>query len=255
MENIIIMQDLYKISIGIILSFAIIVFTVLFFITAPYGKFSRKGWGPALKSKWAWMIMEFPSPALILIFFITSLNRNIPQAIFLLLWLIHYVQRTFIYPFRQSGKNKPFPVVLILMAFLFNCLNGFINGYGLFHLYRYTISWLTSWQFITGLILFIAGIAINKIADEKLRMLRQQNPTEYLIPGGWMFSYISCPHYFGEIIEWAGWAIMTWSLPGLAFFIFTFANLFPRGITSHRWYKKHFPDYPPERKAIIPFIL
>ncbi|HOS72184.1 MAG TPA: 3-oxo-5-alpha-steroid 4-dehydrogenase, partial [Bacteroidales bacterium] len=69
------------------------------------------------------------------------------------------------------------------------------------------------------------------------------------------FDYISSPHYFGEIIEWGGWALMTWSLPGFAFFVFTFANLFPRAINTHRWYRGKFPAYPPGRKAVIPYLL
>jgi 3-oxo-5-alpha-steroid 4-dehydrogenase 1 len=249
------MALLYKYSIILILGFAAVVFIILFFISAPYGKFSRKGWGPSIKSKWAWMIMEFPSPALIFIFFITSEQKNIPQLIFLIIWLSHYLLRTFIYPFRQSGKQKPFPVIVILMALFFNCLNGLANGYSVFHFNSYGNSWLFSWQFLTGIIVFITGFAINKSADEKLRSLRYKNPSEYVVPQGWLFNYISCPHYLGEIIEWAGWALMTWSLSGLAFFIFTFANLFPRAISSHIWYRKIFPDYPAKRKAVIPFII
>lgn len=249
------MAIIYKYSIFLILSFAVVVFIVLFFVSAPYGKFSRKGWGPAIKSKWAWMIMEFPSPALIFIFFATSEQKNIPQIVFLIVWLSHYLLRTFIYPFRQSGKQKPFPVIVILMALFFNCLNGVANGYGIFHLNSYSNSWFFSWQFIAGILLFITGFAINKSADEKLRSLRYKNPMEYAIPEGWLFNYISSPHYFGEIIEWAGWGLMTWSFAGLAFFIFTFANLFPRAIASHKWYKTTFPDYPTKRKAVIPFII
>jgi len=199
--------------------------------------------------------MEFPSPALISILFILSDEKSFPQVLFVLLWLSHYLHRTFVYPFRQSGSEKPYPFLLVIMAFVFNCLNGFVNGYGIFHLNSYNISWLISWQFISGIVLFITGFIINKTADGKLRRLRTINPQEYTIPEGWLFKYISSPHYFGEIIEWAGWAVMTWSLPGLAFFIFTFANLVPRGVSSHRWYKARFPDYPPRRKAVIPFIL
>ena len=141
------------------------------------------------------------------------------------------------------------------MAIVFNSINGFINGYGVFHLYHYSARWLLSWQFITGIALFICGYLINKTADEKLSMLRSENQKGYVIPKGWMFNYISCPHYFGELIEWGGWAVMTWSLPGLSFFVFTFANLFPRAIASHRWYRKNFPGYPAKREAIIPFII
>ena len=74
--------------------------------------------------------------------------------------------------------------------------------------------------------------------------MRKEIRDEYVLPQGWLFNYISCPHYFGEIIEWGGWAVMTWSLPGLAFFIFTFANLFPQGNHSHKWYKAKFPGIP-----------
>ncbi len=246
---------IYKCSIALIFLFAIVAFLLLFFISAPYGKFQRKGWGATIPAKWAWMIMEFVSPALMIAFFITGDRKNIPLLIFLSVWLLHYVHRTFIYPFRQSGREKPYPFILVTMAIVFNCLNGFVNGYGIFHILDYDASWLFSWQFIAGMILFITGFAVNKTADEKLRAFRTVNPYEYVIPRGWLFEKISCPHYFGEIIEWGGWAIMTWSLPGLAFFVFTFANLFPRAISSHKWYKSNFPDYPSRRKAIIPFII
>lgn len=249
------MHNLYKISIILIFTFAVIVFVLLFFITAPYGKFLRRGWGPVIKSKWAWMIMEFPSPALMIFFFIISDQKKPPQIIFLCFWLVHYVYRTFIYPFSQSGKEKTYPVLLVVMAFVFDCLNGFVNGYGVFHIYSYELSYLLTWQFIAGILVFITGFIINKISDEKLRNFRKQSPEEYVVPHGWLFEHISSPHYFGEITQWFGWALMTWSVPGLAFFTFTFANLFPRAISSHMWYKAHFPDYPFNRKAVFPFII
>lgn len=199
--------------------------------------------------------MEFLSPALIILFFILSEQKNIVLVLFLAVWLLHYVHRTFIYPFSQSGRNKPYPFILVLMAMIFNFFNGYVNGYCVFHLKEYHLNWLVSWQFITGVAVFITGYAVNKTADEKLRQLRSQNGQDYVIPRGFIFKYISCPHYFGELMEWGGWAIMTWSLSGLAFFVFTFANLFPRAVASHKWYREHFPDYPSQRKAIIPFII
>jgi len=29
----------------------------------------------------------------------------------------------------------------------------------------------------------------------------------------------------------------------------------PRAIHHHRWYRRQFPDYPPSRRAILPFVL
>jgi 3-oxo-5-alpha-steroid 4-dehydrogenase 1 len=246
---------IYKLSVILIFSLAVIVFILLFYISAPYGKFLRKGWGPSIRAKWAWLIMETPSPLLMGYFFYTSGQKSLPQVIFLLFWFAHYIHRTLIYPFTQSGRDKSYPFILVFMAFIFNCLNGFMNGFGVFHVLTYNTSWLLSWQFISGCAIFITGFIINKTADEKLRKLRRESPAEYVIPRGWLFSVISNPHYFGEIIEWSGWALMTFSLPGFAFFIFTFANLFPRGVSSHRWYRNRFQEYPAKRKAVIPYII
>jgi 3-oxo-5-alpha-steroid 4-dehydrogenase 1 len=251
----VVIRDLYQHSLILIFSLAALVFVILFYVSAPYGKFLRKGWGPVFKAKWAWVIMEFPSPVLITFFFIISDHKSTPQGLFLLLWLSHYFHRTFVYPFRQSGREKPYPLILVIMAIVFNCLNGFVNGYGVFVLLRYNDSWLYSWQFILGTLIFLTGFFINKVADEKLRKMRSESPAEYMKPEGWLFTFISSPHYFGEMIEWGGWAVLTWSMPGFAFFIFTVANLFPRAISSHIWYKQNFPEYPAERKAVIPYII
>lgn len=249
------MVQLYKVSIVLIFSLAALVFIVLFFVSAPYGKFLRKGWGPSIPAKWAWLIMELPSPVLMVFFFITGRQKDVPQVIFLTLWLSHYLYRTFIYPFSQSGRRKPYPLMVAGMAFVFNILNGFVNGYGIFHYAIHSFSWIMVWQFNTGFCIFVAGFVINKIADEKYRRMRMNNNGGYVKPEGWLFRYISSPHYFGEIVEWGGWAVMTWSLPGLAFAVFTFANLFPRAWASHNWYRNNFPGYPESRKAVIPFII
>jgi len=66
---------------------------------------------------------------------------------------------------------------------------------------------------------------------------------------------VSCPNLFGEIVEWSGFAMMCWNLPALSFAIWTAANLIPRAISHHRWYRQRFADYPAARKAVIPFIL
>ena len=39
----------------------------------------------------------------------------------------------------------------------------------------------------------------------------------YHIPQGLFHKSVSSPNYLGEIIEWLGWAILTWSISGLVF--------------------------------------
>ena len=105
-----------------------------------------------------------------------------------------------------------------------------------------------------NLLIFSAGYGVNRWADRVLQNLRRPGETGYQVPQGGLYRWISCPNYFGEIIEWIGWAIATWSLPGLAFAIWTFANLAPRAAAHHAWYHRHFPAYPPERRALIPRV-
>lgn len=145
----------------------------------------------------------------------------------------------------------------MLMAFsvIFNTMNGYVNGYYLFHLADpYPLSWLYDPRFILGALLFITGYYINRKSDNILRNLRKPGETGYKIPRGGMYKYVSSPNYFGEIVEWIGWAIATWSIAGVAFAVFTIANLMPRAAAHHQWYKEKFPDYPEERQALIPFI-
>jgi 3-oxo-5-alpha-steroid 4-dehydrogenase 1 len=108
----------------------------------------------------------------------------------------------------------------------------------------------------SGAAFFAIGMAINLHSDAVLFRLRRPGESGYRIPQGGLYRLVSSPNYLGEIVEWLGWAIATWSLAGLAFAVYTAAtaaNLVPRAIVHHRWYRDTFADYPVERKAIIPF--
>ena len=171
--------------------------------------------------------------------------------------MLHYIHRVFIYPFRLRDKNKQMPMVIVLMAVVFNLCNGFFNGYwfGWLNKTEYSMSWFTDWRFLAGILLFFTGMFINMDSDRRLINLRKGGKTGYFIPSGGLFRIVSSPNLMGEMIEWTGWALMCWCLPAFSFALWTFANLLPRAIDHHRWYKNNFPDYPPERRAVFPFIL
>lgn len=246
---------LFRIVLGISLAVAVIVFPLLFFIAAPYGRYTRRGWGPQLPNWLGWLLMESVSAVLMLVMFLTGdAPRTIPLVLFLLMWEAHYIHRAFIYPFSLRDKWRPMPAVVCLMGALFNLVNAYLNGHYLFSLSdsHYTADWLVTPQFILGSLLFVTGFVINRQADHVLRGLRGKGDLSYKIPYGGLYQYISCPNYLGEIVEWFGWAIATWSLAGFAFAIWTFANLAPRARAHHKWYHKTFEDYPVERKALLP---
>jgi 3-oxo-5-alpha-steroid 4-dehydrogenase 1 len=232
------------------------IFVALFYIVAPYGRHLRNRWGPKIGDRLGWIIMEAPSPILFAAFFILGIKSvSITAVAFLVLWEAHYIHRAFIYPFsRRDGANN-MAVAVIGMGFLFNMGNAYLNGRYVFTFSGgYTNEWLVTPQFIVGLGLFLAGFIINRRADNVLRKLRKPGESAYKIPCGGLYRWISCPNYFGEIITWVGWAVATWSLPGLAFAVWTAANLVPRAKANHIWYREHFSDYPTERKALIPDI-
>ncbi len=119
----------------------------------------------------------------------------------------------------------------------------------------YDAAWLGDPRFIAGAGVFLCGLALNIRSDNILLRLRTQGGPDYSIPRGGLFRHVSCPNYLGEILEWGGWALATWSMAGLGFFVYAAANLGPRALSNHRWYRERFADYPTDRKALIPGVL
>ena len=246
--------------IGQILS-GLIILPILLYFSAPYGRHFRTGWGPVIHSRIAWLVMEFPAILVIVLVYIRYADRAVRQFswIFLVLWQVHYIYRSCIYPLLLRGSRKTFPVILACMAFVFNVMNGYINGYALFALHPiHTLRYFAGFWSILGLLLFSCGLMLNITSDAIIRGLRRNLVTGtqgyYAIPYGGFFRYVSNPHYLGEIIEWLGWALLVRTAAGWAFAWFTFTNLMPRAVLNHRWYQEHFENYPPERKILLPFI-
>ena len=135
-------------------------------------------------------------------------------------------------------------------------MNGGLNGFWFGHLApRYAADWAADPRFLAGAGLFVLGAAIHVLSDATLRRLREPGQGTYAIPRGGLYRWISCPNYLGELVEWVGYAIMTWSPAAATFAIWTLANLLPRAVAHHRWYRERFPDYPRNRRALLPGIL
>jgi hypothetical protein len=229
-------------------------FVALLFVTAPYGRHSRSGWGPTVDARLGWMAMELPAavafPALLLT---SGRTVNLAAVVFLAMWEIHYLQRALVYPFLLSRGAARMPLTIPVLAAIFNLFNAYLQGGWLFRVGPgYGVDWLRDPRFVLGAALFLGGLAINWHSDAVLRRLRKAGETGYKVPHGGLFRWVSCPNYLGEVIEWAGWAVATWSLPGAAFACWTAANLAPRAVAHHRWYRQRFPEYPNGRGAILP---
>lgn len=246
---------LYLAFVVLELVLAVATFVGLQFVVAPYGRFRRSGWGPTVPAAVGWLVMESPAPLVFLGVYLAGDHRaQLLPVLLLTLWEAHYVQRSFVYPFLMRGGAR-MPVAVAAMAVAFNVLNASINARWVSELGSYPTSWLADPRFLAGVALFVGGFAVNLDADRRLRALRTPGGSGYRIPYGGAYRWVSCPNYLGEIVEWTGWALATWSPAGLAFAVYTVANLAPRAVANHRWYHERFADYPAQRRALVPYLL
>lgn len=237
------------------IALAIVLFPLQLFVSAPYGRHTKTTWGPMLSNKLGWVLMESWALVTFWVVYMLYFNRNNYALSFATLYTLHYIHRSFIFPIRTKTKGKQMPLLIALFALIFNSINAACLAYFLSKVSIYPINYILSWNFVLGFFLFFAGAFINIKSDSILINLRKPGETDYKIPQGFLFKYVSCPNHFGEIIEWLGFMLMVWNLAGVAFFVWTASNLLPRAMHHHKWYKQRFKDYPNERNAVLPFLL
>ncbi|XP_076462776.1 uncharacterized protein LOC143295097 isoform X2 [Babylonia areolata] len=244
---------------GLGLLLAVITFIVQLISPAPYGKHENQEakWGPPIPQRLGHILSDaLPGVLLfILVFVFYGDQRGFANFTFLGLFLLHYVQRGIIHPLIMRYRNATVPIGITLGGLGPNCLYHFIIadhvGSASYHGNYYYDP-----RFLLGVVLYLVGYVINRWADWKLRSLRNVRGTNgYYIPYGGLFELVSCPNYFGELLEWVGWTVATWSLSGLVWTLFSAATFVPRSRHNHAWYKQQFELYPPNRKALIPFLL
>ncbi len=212
----------------IMIILGVVVWVSLYFVDAGYGKMTSEKWGPAINNKIGWMLMECPVFLVVLYFWAKSPVRfDVPYLLFFLFFELHYLHRTFIAPLLMRGKSK-MPLAIMFFSVAFN------------------------------LVLFFGGMAINWQSDYIIRHLRKPGDTKHYLPKGGLYNYVTSANYLGEIIEWMGWAMLTWSLAGFVFFFFTMSNLVPRSNSIYKKYQNEFADEfearRPKLKRILPFI-
>lgn len=243
----------------IMIALAVMVFFGLRFITPGYGMFYTKKWGPSVGNRLGWVLMEAPVfIAMAVIWWMSPRREELVPGVMTTFFLIHYFQRSFIFPMLIKGNSR-MPLSIILMGICFNLVNAYLIGGWLFYVCpdgTYSDSWLADPRFLCGSIIFFSGMVINLHSDHIIRHLRKPGDHKHYIPFGGMFKYVTSANYFGELTEWVGYAILTWSMPGVVFALWTFANLGPRARSLHHRYEEEFGDdfIKLKRKYIIPYI-
>lgn len=246
---------------------AAVVFTVLQFVTVAYGMTYNTRWGVSIRSNWGWMLMEAPVFLLMLVIYISAMAQGAPYTAETFPWVtmtifvffeLHYLQRSFVFPAKMRGTSK-MPLSIIFTGFFFNTINAYMQGGWLFYVSpgQYTLDWFWSPQFIAGTVLFFAGMVINMQSDIIIRRLRKdKEDNNYYLPTGFLFDKINSANYFGEILEWVGFAVLSWSVAGLVFVLWTLANIVPRSKSVYERYTQFFgEDFTKlNRYKILPYI-
>ncbi|XP_015248693.1 PREDICTED: 3-oxo-5-alpha-steroid 4-dehydrogenase 2 [Cyprinodon variegatus] len=221
---------------------------------AAYGRHMKLS-SPArmVPARLAWFLQEMPALLMpLLLIQLSHQYSSMGRALLLKTFCLHYFQRTFVYSVLTRGQ--PLPLTVMASASFFCSLNGFLQGHYLLHCAQFDEEWSTGYRYIFGLLVFYTGMVINMHSDYILRNLRKPKEIVYRIPAGGLFEYVSGANYFGELVEWFGYAIATWSLPAFAIAVFSLCFIGPRAFYHHRFYKEHFKEYPTFRKALIPFL-
>lgn len=249
----------FWIHIGLV-SFGFIIAIISFFAQCwkpmPYGKHSEANGSCNLPVRMANIAVHLiPGFVFFTITYFTGLHFNSPVNITLfILFIVHYLSRGVITPLVAKYSEARVVIWVPMHALLLNMVYHYINAEFIGSV-DYCRGYFYDPRFIIGATLFVIGFIVNRISDTQVIFLRKSRKDHsYLIPRGFLFNLISCPNYFGEGLQWLGWAVMTWSLAGFVWWLYTESVFVPRARHNHNWYKNQFLNYPHYRRALIPLI-
>jgi len=234
-----------------------------FILKTPYGRFGEGRAGIKMSPRLGWFLMELPASVVFLAFYFTGARPFEPVSlVFLFIWCVHYLNRGFLFPFMirvSPGHRQTFNLSVVASGWIVTSMHGYLNAAFITTLGgHFSTGWLSDPRFIAGAAVYYSGLFLNLHSDRILRNLRPAGPVpegpRYRVPSGGGFRFVSCPQYLGELIAWSGFALCTWSLAGVFILLISAANLVPRAVSTHAWYRDTFPEYPPERKALVPFL-
>lgn len=251
-------------TIGLV--FALLTIVSAPFADSPYGRFASDQWGGInLNPKLGWWLMEIPATVVFFWFFLSGgPNWGITALVLGAIWALHYGNRGWFFPLSiRVAKNRrsTFSVIVMALGMFVTGIHGYLNAQWFTEFGTHLrLAWLTDPRFIIGVIIYACGLGLIVHSEAVVRNLRapggkSSGQSDYKIPYGGGYRFVSSPQYLGELVAWAGFSIFTWGLPGVMIFLISAGNLVPRAFTTHRWYKEKFSDYPANRKALIPYVL
>ncbi len=194
-------------------------------------------------------------------------NTHFPYGIIALqfMWCGHYIRRFAEVMFVHIYRRR-MPFFESIGASIYYWMFGIWVGWSVNIYMGYIVPDL--YFFVPGVLCFLVGEAGNAYCHWILRRLRLQpsghttlSARKRAVPTGFLFDYVSYPHYFFEILSWVGFYLASHTMAAGFFLVASALTVIIRAVQGHRQCKKEFngvdgtPMYPTKRKAIIPFVL
>ncbi|CAD5116235.1 DgyrCDS5146 [Dimorphilus gyrociliatus] len=191
----------FYLALGMIFLAPIVYLRLVYVQNAPYGRYDVPSTFK-INVKLAWFVQELPAFLIPVLLYMFTNSPKADQPINLILlgmFMLHYAQRTFVYPFLIRG-GKPSAAYVVVAAFAFCVINGYMQGFYLLKVGNYPSDWLNSPKFMLGSTLFLFGFVMNLHSDHILRNLRKPGETGYKIPQGGLFEYFTCGNLWSEFV-------------------------------------------------------
>ncbi len=174
-------------------------------------------------------------------------TATLVQAIVLAAICGHFGKRCLEVLFLHKYSGPIDPLTTLMIASFYSLIAGFIS-----FLNRWPLAEADNF-FWLGLLLFVFGETANFSHHKILADLRRDTQ-EYVIPRGGWFEHVACPHYFFEIAAWVGVVLMSRHLFALIALAGMAGYLLARSRKTLAWYREKFPNFPKNRKALIPYL-
>jgi very-long-chain enoyl-CoA reductase len=172
---------------------------------------------------------------------------------------IHYGKRIleciFLHPVGVE-KLRVFTTEFLGFVFYYWVLFGVLVGYVLFESNYFNKNNSPN---IINVVLFSILFLVSEYNNFKshyiLKEIKEKNSGQRGIPYGGMFEYVSCAHYFWELMSWTAFSLLTGLCTAWLFTLFSLISMGSIANKKHKIYINYFGDsYPKNRKAFIPFI-
>lgn len=174
------------------------------------------------------------------------------QQLFITLFAAHFIKRELETLFVHKFSRPTMPLRNIFKNSIYYWSFAAFIGYVLCHP-DYTQP--SALQSNIGAIMMVVFELLNFAVHVKFSTMRSGDGDQRRgAPTGILFSLVSCPNYFFEVMSWVSFSIGTNTIAGWFFTLAGFLQMTEWALKRHRDYIKVDPECK-KRKAIIPFLI